>query len=122
MKIASVRPLPGQSPVSRRSHGIPWSCWKSWGTRCSYPPGTDLLRPADDELGLSGQARASVEALGEALLQEPCDAVVAPAASCVVAARENLERLTSSAVLRGLAAKIYELTEFLHDVAPSTPR
>jgi len=68
--------------------------------------------------GCQEEARASVEALGKALLESPCGAVVAPAASCVVAARENLERLTSSRELRGLAEKIYELTEFLHDVAP----
>lgn len=68
--------------------------------------------------GCMEQARASIESLGEVLLQSPCDAVVAPAASCVVAARENFERLTASEELRNLAGKIYELTEFLHDVAP----
>ncbi len=88
------------------------------GHQVHYPRGQTCCGQLMTNSGCLAEARASVEALGEALLQEPCDAVVAPAASCVVAARENLERLTSSDVLRGLAAKIYELTEFLHDASP----
>jgi L-lactate dehydrogenase complex protein LldE len=88
------------------------------GHDVSYPRGQTCCGQLMTNSGCVEQARASVEALGEALLTEPCDAVVAPAASCVVAARENLARLGSSRELHALAGKIYELTEFLHDVAP----
>ena len=88
------------------------------GHEVSYPQGQTCCGQLMTNSGCLEQARASVEALGKSLLAEPCDAVVAPAASCVVAARENLERLSSSAAVRALAGKIYELTEFLHDVAP----
>lgn len=88
------------------------------GHQVSYPQGQTCCGQMMTNSGCMDEARASVEALGKALLNSPCDAVVAPAASCVVAARENLERLSSSGELRGLAGKIYELTEFLHDIAP----
>jgi L-lactate dehydrogenase complex protein LldE len=88
------------------------------GHEVSYPQGQTCCGQLMTNSGCLKEARASVEALGKALLEEPCDAVVAPAASRVVAARENLERLTSSKELKALAIKIYELTEFLHDAAP----
>ena len=88
------------------------------GHQAFYPQGQTCCGQLMTNSGCLEEARSSVEALGEALLREPCDAVVAPAASCVVAARENLERLTPAPELQALAGKIYELTEFLHDVAP----
>lgn len=88
------------------------------GHEVSYPRGQTCCGQLMTNSGCLEQARASVEALGRVLLEEPCDAVVAPAASCVVAARENLKRLSPSDASRGLAGRIYELTEFLHDVAP----
>jgi len=88
------------------------------GHQVSYPPGQTCCGQLMTNSGCLDQARSSVEALGKALLEESCDAVVAPSASCVVAARENLERLSSSPELRALAGRIYELTEFLHDIAP----
>ena len=88
------------------------------GHDVSYPRGQTCCGQLMTNSGCLDQARSSVEALGKALLESPCDAVVAPAASCVVAARENLERLSSSEELRALPGKIYELTEFLHDIAP----
>jgi len=88
------------------------------GHDVNYPQGQTCCGQLMTNSGCLKQARASVEALGNALLIAPCDAVVAPAASCVVAAKENLERLTSSEEMRGLPPRIYELTEFLHDVAP----
>lgn len=88
------------------------------GHRVSYPAGQTCCGQLMTNSGCLDEARSCVEALGQALASVPCDAVVAPAASCVVAARENLERLSSSAKTRALAGKIYELTEFLHDIAP----
>jgi L-lactate dehydrogenase complex protein LldE len=88
------------------------------GHQVSYPQGQTCCGQLMTNSGCLEQARSSVEALGKALLEEPCDAVVAPAASCVVAARENLERLSSTDELRALPGRIFELTEFLHDVAP----
>lgn len=88
------------------------------GHRVSYTQGQTCCGQLMTNSGCLEQARSSVEALGKALLQEPCDAVVAPAASCVVAAQENLERLTSFEDFYALTRKIFELTEFLHDIAP----
>ena len=88
------------------------------GHRVSYPRGQTCCGQLMTNSGCMNEARASVEALGRALTAEPCDAVVAPAASCVVAAKENLKRVASSAESRTLAGKIYELTELLHDIAP----
>ena len=83
-----------------------------------FPAGQTCCGQLLTNSGCLDQARPGVEALVEALTREPCDAVVAPAASCVVAARENIARLAPAAT--GLADKIYELTEFLHDIAPIT--
>jgi len=88
------------------------------GHEVSYTQGQTCCGQLMTNSGCLDQARASVEALGKALAAEPCDAVVAPAASCVVAARENLQRLCTSAELQKLAGRIYDLTEFLQDVAP----
>ena len=88
------------------------------GHQVSYPRGQTCCGQLMTNSGCLDQARACVQALGKALAAEPCDAVVAPAASCVVAARENLVRLSSSAEARALVAKTYELTELLHDIAP----
>jgi L-lactate dehydrogenase complex protein LldE len=88
------------------------------GHSVHYPQGQTCCGQLMTNSGCLEESRACVEALAKALLEKPCDAVVAPAASCVVAARENLERLTASAESRALAGRIYELTEFLHDVAP----
>lgn len=88
------------------------------GHEVSYPQGQTCCGQLMTNSGCLEQARPTVEALGKALLEALCDAVVAPAASCVVAARENLLRLSSSKEQRALPGKIYELTEFLHDIAP----
>jgi len=88
------------------------------GHEVKYPEGQTCCGQLMTNSGCLEDARSSVLALGEALLREPCDAIVAPSASCVVAAHENLERLASTPELHGLAGKIYELTEFLHDIAP----
>lgn len=88
------------------------------GHRVHYPQGQTCCGQMMTNSGCLDEARACVEALGRALLSEPSDAIVAPAASCVVAARENLERLTASEELHALAGRVFELTEFLHDVAP----
>ncbi|ELS58224.1 hypothetical protein STVIR_0775 [Streptomyces viridochromogenes Tue57] len=58
---------------------------------------------------------------------EDCDAVVAPSASCVSTIRHFHERITASgghpdrsAAVAALAARTYELTEFLVDVVQTT--
>ncbi|BDM65240.1 hypothetical protein NFHSH190041_26920 [Shewanella sp. NFH-SH190041] len=47
-----------------------------------------------------------------------CDAIVCPAASCLVAAKENFHEFDNSPEAQVVIDKLYELTEFLHDVAP----
>lgn len=88
------------------------------GHQVTCPPGQTCCGQLMTNSGCLDDARASVQALAAALAATPCDAVVAPAASCVVAARENLERLSDADGLHALAGRIYELTEFLHDFAP----
>jgi L-lactate dehydrogenase complex protein LldE len=88
------------------------------GHQVSYPPGQTCCGQILTNSGCLEQARPTVEALGEALTGDSCDAVVAPAASCALAARENLERLAEAEAARSVAGKIHELTQFLHDVAP----
>jgi L-lactate dehydrogenase complex protein LldE len=88
------------------------------GHRVTCPPRQTCCGQLMTNSGCHDQARASVKALGAALAATPCDAVVAPSASCVVAARENFERLSDDDRMHALAGRIYELTEFLHDVAP----
>jgi L-lactate dehydrogenase complex protein LldE len=88
------------------------------GHDVSYPEGQTCCGQLMTNSGCLEEARPCVEALGKALSGRPSDAVVAPAASCVVAAKENLERLSSSRDARALPGKTYELTEFLHDVSP----
>jgi len=88
------------------------------GHEVSYPPGQTCCGQLMTNSGCLDDARSCVTALGDALSAQSCDAVVAPAASCAAAARENLERLASSPRMRALAGKIRELTEFLHDLSP----
>jgi L-lactate dehydrogenase complex protein LldE len=88
------------------------------GHEVAYPQGQTCCGQLMTNSGCLEQARPCVEALGRALLKAPGDAIVAPAAGCVAAARDNLERLTCSSELRALSGRLYELTEFLHDVAP----
>jgi len=88
------------------------------GHEVRYPPGQTCCGQILTNSGCLDQARPTVEALGEALTSDSCDAVVAPAASCALAARENLERLAETEPARAVAGKIHELTQFLHDVAP----
>jgi L-lactate dehydrogenase complex protein LldE len=88
------------------------------GHEVSYPLGQTCCGQLMTNSGCLDEARPVVEALTRALSSEPCDAVVAPAASCALAARENLERLTDLEGARTVAGKIHELTGFLHDVAP----
>lgn len=47
-----------------------------------------------------------------------CDAIVSPSASCVVAAKENFAEFAPSPETDAVVARLYEFTEFLHDVAP----
>ncbi len=47
-----------------------------------------------------------------------CDAIVCPAASCLVAAKENFHEFDTSPEAQSVIDKLYELTEFLHDVSP----
>lgn len=88
------------------------------GHEVSYPRGQTCCGQMMTNSGCVEIAEPTVAALCDALLSEPCDAIVAPAASCVVAAKENIERMSMPTEAEALVDKIYELTEFLHDVAP----
>ncbi len=88
------------------------------GHQVSYPRGQTCCGQMMTNSGCMEIAEPAVAALCEALLREPCDAIVAPAASCVFAAKENIERMNLPGEAKALVDKFYELTEFLHDVAP----
>jgi len=82
-----------------------------------FPAGQTCCGQMMTNSGCVDQAKATVIALADALSSEPCDVVVAPAASCLVAAKENLARLAPEHS-GALPQKMFELVEFLHDVAP----
>jgi len=88
------------------------------GHQVFYPKGQTCCGQILTNSGCTAQAQGSVDALTKALLSEPCDVIVGPAASCVLAAKENIELLQSAQDAQQLTPKIYELTEFLHDVCP----
>ncbi|MDF0532878.1 (Fe-S)-binding protein [Shewanella yunxiaonensis] len=74
--------------------------------------------------GCFDEARSTVMKLLNAFKGVECDAIVCPAASCLVAAKENFHEYDNSPEAKAVIDKLYELTEFLHDVAPvaSFPR
>jgi len=83
-----------------------------------YPEGQTCCGQILTNSGCHKEAIGTVEALSKSLLSEPCDFIVAPSASCVVALKENIERLENQEYTHKLVPKIYELTEFLHDICP----
>jgi L-lactate dehydrogenase complex protein LldE len=88
------------------------------GHRVIYPPGQTCCGQVMSNSGCLDEARASVLALGRAFGGHSWDAVVAPTASCVLSAKENLLRLSDDPELHQVAEQMHELTGFLHDVAP----
>ena len=92
------------------------------GHQVFYPKGQTCCGQILTNSGCNKEATETVEALSRSLLSKPCDFIVAPSASCVVAAKENILRLRKQEYTQNLVPKIYELTEFLHDICPiSTP-
>ncbi|MDO6678476.1 MULTISPECIES: (Fe-S)-binding protein [unclassified Shewanella] len=68
--------------------------------------------------GCFNEARNTTMKLLNAFKNVECDAIVCPAASCLVAAKENFHEFDNSPEAQKVISKLYELTEFLHDIAP----
>lgn len=91
--------------------------------------GHEVILPADQTCcgqpmtnsGCFDAARKTTLKLLNAFKGVECDAIVCPAASCLVAAKENFHEFDTSPEAQEVINKLYELTEFLHDVAPIDP-
>jgi len=68
--------------------------------------------------GCFNEAKKTTLKLLNAFKGIECDVIVCPAASCLVAAKENFHEFDTSAEAQAVIDKLYELTEFLHDIAP----
>lgn len=66
--------------------------------------------------GCFEEARGTILKLLNAFKGVDCDYIVCPAASCMLAAKENFHEMDRSAESAAVIGKLKELTEFLHDV------
>ena len=88
------------------------------GHTVAFPPGQTCCGQAHINTGYARQAAGLVRTFVDAF--EPFDAIVAPSGSCVGSVRHQHAAMTSDAKLKeratAVAAKTYELSEFLVDV------
>jgi L-lactate dehydrogenase complex protein LldE len=66
--------------------------------------------------GCFEEAKKTTRKLLNALKGVECDYIVCPAASCMIAAKENFHEIDRSPETAAVIAKLKELTEFMHDV------
>ena len=88
------------------------------GHQVVLPKGQTCCGQPMTNSGCFNEARSTVMKLLNAFKGVECDAIVCPAASCLVAAKENFHEFDNSPEAQAVINKLYELTEFLHDVAP----
>ncbi|MGL4476205.1 MAG: (Fe-S)-binding protein [Shewanella sp.] len=88
------------------------------GHQVILPEGQTCCGQPMTNSGCYDEAKKTTLKLLNAFKGVECDAIVCPAASCLVAAKENFHEFDSSPEAQAVIDKLYELTEFLHDVAP----
>ncbi|PKG59185.1 (Fe-S)-binding protein [Shewanella sp. Choline-02u-19] len=88
------------------------------GHQVILPSGQTCCGQPMTNSGCFNEAKKTTLKLLNAFKGVECDAIVCPAASCLVAAKENFHEFDDSPEAQAVIAKLYELTEFLHDVAP----
>ncbi|MGI2260134.1 (Fe-S)-binding protein [Shewanella sp. GXUN23E] len=88
------------------------------GHEVIFPQGQTCCGQPMTNSGCYNEARNTTLKLLNSFKGVECDAIVCPAASCLVAAKENFHEFDNSPQAQAVIAKLYELTEFLHDVAP----
>ncbi|AVT48839.1 (Fe-S)-binding protein [Shewanella baltica] len=88
------------------------------GHQVILPAGQTCCGQPMTNSGCFDAARSTTLKLLNAFKGVECDAIVCPAASCLVAAKENFHEFDSSPEAQAVINKLYELTEFLHDIAP----
>ncbi|MCH4295509.1 (Fe-S)-binding protein [Shewanella sp. 3B26] len=90
------------------------------GHQVIFPQGQTCCGQPMTNSGCFNEAKNTTMKLLNAFKGVECDAIVCPAASCLVAAKENFHEFDKSAEAKAVIDKLFELTEFLHDVAPVT--
>ncbi|UAL41580.1 (Fe-S)-binding protein [Shewanella inventionis] len=88
------------------------------GHEVVFPQGQTCCGQPMTNSGCFTEAKKTTLKLLNAFKGVECDAIVCPAASCLVAAKENFHEFDSSQEAQDVINKLYELTEFLHDIAP----
>ncbi|MDD8058282.1 MULTISPECIES: (Fe-S)-binding protein [Shewanella] len=88
------------------------------GHQVIFPQGQTCCGQPMTNSGCFDEAKKTTLKLLNAFKGVECDAIVCPAASCLVAAKENFHEFDSSKEAEEVINKLYELTEFLHDIAP----
>ena len=88
------------------------------GHQVILPKGQTCCGQPMTNSGCFNEAKKTTLKLLNAFKGVECDAIVCPAASCLVAAKENFHEFDTSPEAQAVIDKLYELTEFLHDVAP----
>ncbi|MBB1317012.1 (Fe-S)-binding protein [Shewanella sp. SR43-4] len=88
------------------------------GHEVFFPAGQTCCGQPMTNSGCFDEAKNTTLKLLNAFKGVECDAIVCPAASCLVAAKENFHEFDGSKEAQDVINKLYELTEFLHDVAP----
>lgn len=88
------------------------------GHQVILPKGQTCCGQPMTNSGCYNEAKTTTMKLLNAFKGVECDAIVCPAASCLVAAKENFQEFDTSKEAQDVIAKLYELTEFLHDIAP----
>ncbi|MGX9462326.1 (Fe-S)-binding protein [Shewanella sp. A14] len=88
------------------------------GHEVIFPAGQTCCGQPMTNSGCFDEAKKTTLKLLNAFKGVECDAIVCPAASCLVAAKENFHEFDDSQEAKDVINKLYELTEFLHDVAP----
>lgn len=88
------------------------------GHQVILPKGQTCCGQPMTNSGCYNEAKKTTMKLLNAFKGVECDAIVCPAASCLVAAKENFLEFDNSIEAKNVIDKLYELTEFLHDIAP----
>ncbi|MBR9726719.1 (Fe-S)-binding protein [Shewanella intestini] len=88
------------------------------GHQVILPEGQTCCGQPMTNSGCFDEAKNTTLKLLNAFKHVECDAIVCPAASCLVAAKENFHKFDNSPSAQIVIDKLYELTEFLHDIAP----
>ena len=88
------------------------------GHEVIYPSGQSCCGQVMNNNGFETDSQCAMYSWLASFKHVECDAIVSPSANCIFSIKTQLKQLEDSEQSQVISNKLYELTEFLNDIAP----